>query len=843
MTVRGDRGNVDGATYAVRGGFAVFGTGGVLGHRGIFKDVRGFVRLCAADTFAPVTVIVLAPFVREFVLRIALADYKYVGVGYAVVFYGRRVRSDHIVGAFALFHDLFDAGGHAQLDGVGCVVRAYQVQGCLVSVCLPRPGSVSEIVTNGGNKVISIAIIAVVAIVKGITVGGTGCGNDGVGINVRNLGRRDGVGLVAVRTAVGGMTVRHTGGVRGACNAPCVSDGVVLDLVGVAASATGVDVVAALGTGDALYLDGVVVAVGLNEGAFLDLLVVTALANHENVSVLGTASLHGLLRVAVSVKGASLGGGQSGYRVDGEVVGLEGDKSVVVRRLDGHQLVCVGAIGALVAGLNLTVVTDKPNGNTVNVFAVGKRIGQGDGDEVVFSEIGNGCAVFVIDVEVVNGIGADLFELFLGNAQILEGVFIHDACRDGDLAVADGVSHALAELNVGVCFVVNLELNVGVRKVGGVGAGGVAVGNYDLSGLFTNRAGILSRAARYVAEDPVVSRCVCRDLFGGFACIAASAASEGFFSGCRAGCGRADACHVDVLIYGFALYRFATAVSAAGVRQNVCTAAYRLFLGGNARDVVSQCVAAVFGIGVAAVTFVGLGCCGATGRRDCQCLVFDIGVGGYVGNAAYVTGVIGVGIAVSTRFQNGTTAIIAEVIGIGVRIGVDAHIVLATAVIAGVVVVAVLMCEGRAGGCATFRTGCGSCTGCGFKRAFGYAAQSANVAAVIVVICRVEASFQNCVTAVIAEVIVVLGGVSMLAKRLVASVVTFVVEVCVLANAKDGATTAITKVIVIPVVVFERYQGIGGWQKGVTQKIDRVVAVDRARLVEIGRLVDRIRLR
>ena len=384
----------------------------VLGFIGGYKVVLSEIGDLTADAFMPVLIIIRRPLGRELVGGITLSDHQYVGIGYPIYYYRCRVSSDDVVGACALLHLFFHGGDNVLRRYVCFIMLAGQGQHSLIAVCFPRPLTVLVVVTECINVCIGVAVVAAVTIVDRITVSRTGCRHYGVGVNVTCFSIRYGIFFVTIIATVLDKAVYGTGNLAGVYLAPGVTCCVELDTVAMVAILTIIANVSAFRTGSRVSFGCVVVSVGNDESILINVLIMATHAHIKIICILDTVSFHVLTYIAVSIKSTSFSRCQSRYRVVREVVGLEGDVTVVIGSLHGNEAMGDVSTGFLRTVLILARIADEPDRNTVHVLALCQGIRKRDGYIVLFTKVGN---VFssVVNGKVINRAIAYLRKLIL----------------------------------------------------------------------------------------------------------------------------------------------------------------------------------------------------------------------------------------------------------------------------------------------------------------------------------------------------------------------------------------------------------------------------------------------
>ena len=460
---------------------------------------------------------------------------------------------------------------------------------------------------------------------------------------------------------------------------------------------------------------------------------------------------------------------------------MEGYEAIIIGSLNRNELMCINAMLTLIAILYLASISNKPNRNTIYILALSKCIGQSNRNKIIFTEIRNRCAVFILNIKVVNGIISYLTKLFVGNTHILKCILVNNSGRNGYILVTNSVSYALSKLNVGVSIFVNLKLNVCIRQIRCTRGCRVATGSYNRLCFMTYRTSICSLSVFVgIADFPTVS---CRILGDNYRDgVAASTALKGFFSVSRTSCCCAYACNVIMMIYGCTQHFFMAAL--ANIYHNVFTIANiaNMFFGGSYTDnIVSQRITVRLGICTVTVTLIGPCRCGLAGCLGCQSGVFNIGVRSNVSLVTYITVMIIIGVYVGALFKNCSAAIIADMVIICVGVCVDSHIVLAAFIIADMVKIIVLMLNSRALSCTTLEAVSRCSTSCTSVITSRYISLAAHVTVVVAIICRVKAVFNNSSATIITKVVIIGLRIEMLAKFLSATVVAFMVFIRIFA--------------------------------------------------------------
>ena len=210
--------------------------------------------------------------------------------------------------------------------------------------------------------------------------------------------------------------------------------------------------------------------------------------------------------------------------------------------LKGNESVVVGCLDRL----KLATVVNKPNGYCINVFVFTQGVGKSDSYPVFLTEVGNIFAS-IINSKVIDGVVAYLSKLIAVQSEASAVVTFNLVGGNGNGLIADRIYNAAVKTDVRV---IQLDLLVGKILCSYFIGNRTRIYRYVFGGR-AYRAGIGSCSVVNGALNPIMTCFVCGDLLGLFVFVSANVTLEGLFTRCRAGCGRADACYVIMIIYRF----------------------------------------------------------------------------------------------------------------------------------------------------------------------------------------------------------------------------------------------------------------------------------------------------
>ena len=674
------------ATDAGCGAFTRLHAGGGLGGLSIFKGMLCYIGLFSTQTFTPVAVLILGPLGRIAVLRTAHFHDLDIGILSFVERNSCSIGRLDISGADMVYC----LGGHGGIQHrlVGSIILTNEGQRCRTVIRSPCPSITLIVVTSGLDICILIAVITVITIMQCITVSCTSNGKDRICIFMGQLCGDNRIFLITICAAVLGIAVSHAGGRNRFLYFKDMACRIQLGAVRMAAS-TSIGSGAILHTGSG-HQDFLVLMSG-SRHHIINIFIMAADANIEGICIRGTAAVHLLLRIAMAVQSTSLGRCQVGNSVVGEVIGLKGYVTIVVSRLNGDQLVgriCARLVGAL---LIFALVADEPHCDAIHVLVLGQLIRQCNGHPAILTKFGYR-TVLTADFEIVDGAIANLIQLFISQAQIA----VKFVCGNSDALITQRFNHAAIQADIGTIQFDFLFCQIRCIHATGVGS----LINSDRFGFFAKGAAIGSNTILDFTILPIMTGGVHIDLLR---LAGATGTGQGLFTICLTGGSNGDAGNIAMVIDSFTRH-FCTAVCAlTGVHQNMFTAANLFLHSRYAGDVMTQSIADIIRVCMAAITEVGFCRSSNTSGLGRGCLL--IVMCAYILFAAHITVMVVIRFHIRTGFQNDLTAIIAKMVVILGRIRMVADVHLATAVITDVVFVHVRVAQGFPGGGSTLRTG------------------------------------------------------------------------------------------------------------------------------------------
>ena len=567
------------------GNLTLGGTGCYLGNNALAELVLSLVFLSAALTFAPVISIVilivaLAILVTEeaeegLILNLVLVYLTVYSKSYDVLLITLIVTrgKGNLIAHMEIFIGesvLVSTVLTNELNGTVTVLSVVGVTvGNLIAVPL-EPDLV--IVIQGSGIIVNVGVGAsfVFTVVSGVTAVATGGSGNGCSHIVIELCK--GLGIACITSLSLTYVVLSTG-IHTGCNNLTVKHVVVVERidcngVGVVTGTTGIGGRACYGTGCGNGFLAVAVTVRL---VLLGSILAGEAATYtelENVSVLGTGGIYVSEAGAMAVKITSLLGSKSGYGIAGEVIGLEGNVACVVGSLDS---------------LYLALIVDEPDRNTVYVLALGKLVGESDGDIVVL-EVGDE-SVFTLDGEVVNRIVTDLSKLFLVKSEIILLIFGELVGGYGDLLITDKILNSGIKLEVGIIAYLKLVVEVG--------AGYLVTGGDHLNGLGLTAmdTGVGDNAVSGNTTVPSVTESGI-DLNSLLLSRTTAVTGESLNTLIGTGCGSGNSCSpVSVADNGLGLNYLATVLTCVLVSELTGLAGYDFNIRSNAGNIVTELIA------------------------------------------------------------------------------------------------------------------------------------------------------------------------------------------------------------------------------------------------------------
>ena len=465
-----------------------------------------------------------------------------------------------------------------------------------------RPGECAlNVMTDRVGMIVIVVVITVVAIVSCITALCTAGSNNCVGVNVVQLNKMLGVAIAAV-TGVNDIACRSTGSLCAVTYIIAVTgcSNLLSGLVGtVFAGNHGLTVgrTGCVGGYVAQAVTGCRKDIGLPGFSATN-------TDMKCVTLLGTGRKNGIKKLfLMSVLFTSLLRCKSGYRVVGEVVGLEANVAVSVGCLD-----C----------LRFSFLINIPYENTVNVLTVLGSIRNSYGNEITLAEVGNiFIGSYVGNSKVVNRVISKLNKLLLGEKClcVLKILTVKSAGRNADLLILDSTACACNIAKVKACI---LQSNLTrIYKILGLKVG-VCLGRSVNNGLGFSAAVCLTGECSNVAIENSFVPAVAVVLRNGLV-VRITANRTGVKLGSPAYTGSLgnDACLMRVTNRGRTLYVLVANLTLIKVNIGTSILIYKkLVIVSNVLDVVAKRRLGLHLIAVAAVTGINYVSCLSTGCAE-----------------------------------------------------------------------------------------------------------------------------------------------------------------------------------------------------------------------------------